>query len=90
MDGRELQVIESFHRLWWSPSSPSSLEKNHLSFLSLLKILANCEKGIAYMLKDVSQIKICGGYEVFAVGCITFKPFGKDKTMFQVNNSALA
>ena len=42
------------------------------------------------MLKDVSQIKISGGCEVFAEGCITFKPLGKDKTMVQVDNSALA
>ncbi len=39
------------------------------------------------MLKDVSQIKISGGCEVFAEGCITFKPSGKDKTMVQVDNS---
>lgn len=39
------------------------------------------------MLKDVSQIKISGGCEVFAEGCITFIPLGKDKTMVQVDNS---
>jgi hypothetical protein len=37
-------------------------------------IFANCEKGIDYMLKDVSQIKISGGCEMFAEGCITFIP----------------
>ena len=56
-------------------------------FLSFLTIFANCEKGIDYMLKDVSQIKISGGCEVFAEGCITFIPLGKDKTMVQVDNS---
>ena len=39
------------------------------------------------MLKDVSQIKISGGCEVYAEGCITFKPLGKDKTLVQVDNS---
>jgi len=39
------------------------------------------------MLKDVSQIKISGGCEVFAEVCITFKPLGKDKTLVQVDNS---
>ena len=39
------------------------------------------------MLKDVSQIKISGGCEVFAEGCITFVPMDKDKTMVQVDNS---
>ncbi|MDY6791818.1 MAG: hypothetical protein SWH54_11190 [Thermodesulfobacteriota bacterium] len=39
------------------------------------------------MLKDVSQIKISGGCEVFAEGCITFIPMGKDNTMVQVDNS---
>ena len=39
------------------------------------------------MLKDISQINISGGCEVFAEGCITFKPLGKDKTMVQVDNS---
>ncbi len=56
-------------------------------FITFLAIFANCEKGIDYMLKDVSQIKISGGCEVFAEGCITFKPSGKDKTMVQVDNS---
>ena len=39
------------------------------------------------MLKDISQIKISGGCEVFAEGCITFKPLDKDKIMVQVDNS---
>ena len=39
------------------------------------------------MLKDVSQIKISGGCEVFAEGRIAFIPLGKDKTMVQVDNS---
>jgi hypothetical protein len=39
------------------------------------------------MLKDVSQIKISGGCEVFAEVCITFKPLDKDKTMVLVDNS---
>jgi len=39
------------------------------------------------MLNDVSQIKISGGCEVFAEGCITFVPMGKDKTLVQVDNS---
>jgi len=39
------------------------------------------------MIKDVSQIKISGGCEVFAEGCITLKPLDKDKTMVQVDNS---
>lgn len=39
------------------------------------------------MLKDVSQIKISGGCEVYAEGCITFKLSGKDKTLVQVDNS---
>ena len=56
-------------------------------FLTFLAILANCEKGIAYMLKDISHIKISGGCEVYAEGCITFKPLGKDKTLVQVDNS---
>ena len=56
-------------------------------FLSFLMILTNCEKGIDYMLKDVSQIKISGGCEVYAEGCITFTPSGKDKTLVQVDNS---
>jgi len=45
------------------------------------------EKRIDYLLKDVSQIKISGGCEVFAEVCITFVPMGKDKTLVQVNNS---
>jgi len=60
---------------------------NMCLFLSFLTIFANCEKGIDYMFKDVSQIKISGGCEVFAEGCITFMPLGKDKTMVQVDNS---
>ena len=56
-------------------------------FLTLLAIFANCEKGIDYMLKDVSQIKISGGCEVFAEICITFVPMDKDKTMVHVDNS---
>ncbi|MBT8357075.1 MAG: hypothetical protein KJO61_04815 [Deltaproteobacteria bacterium] len=39
------------------------------------------------MLKDISQIKISGGCEVYAEGCITFKPSGKDKTLVQVDNA---
>ncbi len=39
------------------------------------------------MFKDVSQIKISGGCEVFAECCITFKPLDKDKTMVFVDNS---
>ena len=39
------------------------------------------------MLKDFSQIKISGGCEVYAEGCITFKPLGKDKTLVQVDNA---
>ena len=39
------------------------------------------------MLKDVSQIKISGGCEVFAEICITFVPMDKDKTMVHVDNS---
>jgi len=60
---------------------------NMCLFLTFLAIFANCEKEIGYMLKDVSQIKISGGCEVFAEVCITFKPMGKDKTMVQVDNS---
>jgi hypothetical protein len=39
------------------------------------------------MLKDVSQIKISGGCEVYAEACITFKRSGKDKTLVQVDNA---
>ena len=39
------------------------------------------------MLEDVSQIKISGGCEVFAEGCINFVPSGKGKTIVQVDNS---
>lgn len=39
------------------------------------------------MLKEISQIKVSGGCEVFAEGCIRFIPLGKDKTMVQVDNS---
>jgi hypothetical protein len=56
-------------------------------WLTFLAIFANCEIGIDYMFKDVSQIKISGGCEVFAEGCITFVPMGKDKTLVQVDNS---
>ena len=55
--------------------------------LPFLTIFVNCEKGIDYMIKDVSQIKISGGCEVFAEGCITFVPLGKDKTTVRVDNS---
>jgi len=60
---------------------------NMCLFLTFLAIFANCEKGIGYMLKDISQIKISGGCEVYAEVCITFKPLGKDKTLVQVDNS---
>ena len=60
---------------------------NMCLFLTFLAIFANCEKGIGYMLKDVSQIKISGGCEVYAEGCITFKPSCKDKTVVQVDNA---
>jgi len=39
------------------------------------------------MLKDVSQIKISGGCEVYAEGYITFEPMGNDKTLVQVDNA---
>ncbi len=39
------------------------------------------------MLKDVSQIKVSGGCEVFAEGSITFVPLDKDKMVIHVDNS---
>ena len=54
-----------------------------------LTICPNCEKGTNYMLKDVGQIKISGGCEVFAEGCITFVPIDRDETMVKVDNSGL-
>ncbi len=56
-------------------------------FLSCLMIFSNIGKGIDYMFKDVSQIKVSGGCEVFAEGSITFIPVDKDKTIVHVDNS---
>jgi len=75
---------------------PSEGTKNHRKraklmkiclFITLLMMVSNGEKRTDYMLKDVSQIKISGGCEVFAEGCITFKPLGKQKVMVHVDNS---
>jgi len=77
---------DHFHKDFKKSSNCHRL-MNICLFLSFLTIFAYCEKGNAYMLKDVGQIKISGGCEVFAEGCITFKPLGKDKTMVQVDNS---